>query len=872
MTEGCLSAVKARVPWPNPLASTIGLSLNSLNLIFSVQNTSIPLDISPSALSESITSVAELFQEENAPLDEVKFWESIHQDSPALSKSFMDPALPGGLTYPSTDDTREHIKADMDPAGVSVVATLIERLLARFEFDAQTIHITINHPGNISIHISIDNVLYQTANGRTGEGSTTCGERRTLSIGGLSFSVRNLDSLTTYPSFSDTSSKRTSRPVSPSSSVDEETQDKLSQSIASFPLRDASPSSSVTSSMYQSALSLSQSFHSAQGQSDTPIDDEDLPMRDDTPAVPIEQVFVSFGTTPISLELITPPPSRPLPEDDPFMDDLSNVPGEIVLNVSCGVIACAFQPWQLNGFLRLLDSLPTSVEGNSTEASTPLPLPSYTIKAGLRGLVVLLSSNTQLLRSAHDDHLIQQEFFAKPLVPLKLLSPHSRLHLDSFSLSLTQIKQNAETFPITSFTFTLSEISVFLFTRHIFGDSDESDTHVYPFPLLLTDHLLVDQYTSMHRQPDMHGNHPTLPAFELIDWTHPKTAEFGVKVSQWKARVNKQQSQLHSHSFSHSFMPSKPSTAPAVRVEGTNGGQLSRQMELDIDVAPLHFRGDLTVLNHQDGILSFFDELLLLRQSAIERGLMNVTSHHQPQEPQQTSGPLINVSIPFVRLSLRSPSPVGRGVRSGYVIADMHGITITLGHTLRPRPRTRFLPDSPTTERNDDLAARDIVLKAALSRLVISCSPAKSHIATAFLSVGSLSDTFKSPSREQDMPALDSSTAPLKPRLSVIRPSNTIHQSKSVQALSIDLPAVHIELSKPQLDALQYWADDTSQCLERLSGKTRIDAESVDETASQDTSMVGSRFFARSKTGSSLSNSTIESGEVIVKLAITEGI
>ncbi|PPR03614.1 hypothetical protein CVT24_007729 [Panaeolus cyanescens] len=859
LTQGRLSSVKARVPWPNPLASTIGLSLNNLNLVFSVQN-SPPVDISPAALSESISSVAESFiQEENAPLDEVNFWKSIHQDSPSLSKSSMDPSLPGGLGYSVANDG-DHGKIDMDPAGVSVVATLIERLLARFEFDAQAIQLTLNHPGNMSLHIFIENVVYQTANEKAGERPTFHGERRTLSVKGLSFSVQDLKPTSQYPAFSDTSSKRTSRPGSPPSSMDEDAEADLSRSIVSFSLKDPSPPSSVSSSLYESALSFSQP---AQGVPEDPVDIKEIPLRDKTPSPPTEQMVCSFGTTPITVELLTPSPTQSSSEDNPFVDAEDPSLGEIDINITCGVIAFAFQPWQVNGFLCLLDVMSTVEDSNSSVSSTPLPLPSYAVKADLRGVVVLLSSHQP--HAMQDSQLIQEDFFAKPLVPPGLHSPYSRLHLDGLSLSITQTKHNTDERHSTSLSFTLNDVSIFLFTRPLFSETSSSEHRLNAFPLLLIDHPTVEQYSGMHRQPDFEGSYPKLPSFDLIDWTHSKTADFGVKVSQWKARVTKHHTQQQQ---SYSLMQSRLASSPAIVVEGTNTIDTNWQMKLDIRVAPLHLRGDLSVLTHEEGILLFLDELRCMRQMEAEKTFVKTSTLPAHRESLEAPRPHISIFVPLVRLSLRSPPPANCTVRSGYVIADLHGIRVSSGNVTPSHPRARFL-DPSSSNQEDEIGGGDVVLNAECSRIVASCAPARSHVASAFLSIGSLSEPLAYKPDRQDIHEMELPNAPLKPRVSIIKPGKSIHKTKPIQAFSIDIPAIHAELSKPQFDALQYWADDTAQYLERISGKRRADDE-ITETASQDTSMVGSKFFARSKTGSSLSNSAAESGELIIKTTITE--
>jgi autophagy-related protein 2 len=90
-------------------------------------------------------------------------------------------------------------------------------------------------------------------------------------------------------------------------------------------------------------------------------------------------------------------------------------------------------------------------------------------------------------------------------------------------------------------------------------------------------------------------------------------------------------------------------------------------------------------------------------------------------------------------------------------------------------------------------------------------------------------------------------------------------------SLIVQIPSVHMHISKPLLDGLQYLADDISQLIERSFG-----SEDGSEKESRDSSLIGSRFFAKSRSGSG-TISGISTGrasaksESVVKIEITEG-
>lgn len=247
--DGTISSVVARIPWPNPLSATLGLTLTSLHLTFhvlaSTHHQSQPVDP-----AESMASMAESFvHEELTPREEATLWQSLHSEQ---LKYDDEQSVPGSLDpfLTTTEDDVRH--TDVEPAGIPIFATLVERLLAKFEFDAEDIMITIVHPGNINVTMSVAQIRYQTNAKRS---DTSEGETRSLTIEGFTVAARPF--LPTPPSSTHTPYDEIRQPVSPSSStssLDEETQFAMSQSLAFLPPR--SPSASVASSITRALSAL----------------------------------------------------------------------------------------------------------------------------------------------------------------------------------------------------------------------------------------------------------------------------------------------------------------------------------------------------------------------------------------------------------------------------------------------------------------------------------------------------------------------------------------------------------------------------------------------------------------------------------------
>ncbi|KAI0374905.1 hypothetical protein BV20DRAFT_1032957 [Pilatotrama ljubarskyi] len=321
LRDGSVGKVTARIPWPNPLTSSVGLSLETLHLTFYLEPTMASRAERPFAdnLAESVVSVAETFiHEELSAREEAALRESFHPELGSSNSLESEENVPGGLNpFISEEDVHEH---DADPPGVSIFATLIERLLARFQFDATDTRITIVNPQEASFTLIIPEIRYSTecqSNSSPAPGDsnalavekTASGEIRKVVITGATVTTRCLRPFSMRPTdvpdtmspvtqsrsavspkaISPTAtvstdsqafeepgprgshiylpglpspSRRTppvepSSPSSDSSDMDEETQMFMSQSIASLPPRPVSPASSIGSSMYQSAVSTS---------------------------------------------------------------------------------------------------------------------------------------------------------------------------------------------------------------------------------------------------------------------------------------------------------------------------------------------------------------------------------------------------------------------------------------------------------------------------------------------------------------------------------------------------------------------------------------------------------------------------------------
>ncbi|KAF7792955.1 hypothetical protein EIP86_004058 [Pleurotus ostreatoroseus] len=595
--DGSLGKVTARIPWPNPLTATIGLSLESLHLTFLIlPETSREIPVH-SSLAESVTSVAETFiHDELDPDEEASLRDSFHPDLDASEPALNN--VPGGLD-PFMNDEGLHNEAD--PSGVSVFASLLERLLSRFHFDATDTKITFVHPEHASFTVTIPAIRYQTdvvndiassdssaAEGKELRGGRASGTTRSVSISGVSVTTRclrpqspqHISSVETPKSPTSTTLPTVYRsPPSPtfsdSSELDEETHMIMSQSIAGLPPRPGSPASSVASSMYQSAISIAPTGPSPpmptyspeileQGKQSqvTPSTTQAASTKITRPELGVvtdeiqDETILSFGTEPVTIRLSTPPPVRQSTttsslKTPPSDHEIHEPSGALRLEVSLGTVAVALKARHIRSFLDVSQLWASHIPSHKVEESaddvTPRSLfDCLDADLRIRGFVLLLLPSHSFTR-ANDPNDPVVDFFNHPLVSPRLLHGYMRTHLDSInaSMSIRSTSESATSRTATpksvnstiTASLTLADISAFAFLA--LTDRDTENMELRASPILITDPNLPCQYSTMHERPDLRSTNSTasLPSFDIIDWTDPAHQTSSPRPSQWRAHV-----------------------------------------------------------------------------------------------------------------------------------------------------------------------------------------------------------------------------------------------------------------------------------------------------------------------------------------------
>lgn len=605
-------------------------------------------------LSQSVASVADTFlHEELSPPEEATLWRSFQEEAAGTQSNYIPGHIPGGLEFSSIihEDRR---KFEMEPAGVSIFATLIENLLSRFEFDAQNIQVTLVHPENMSLTLSLQEIRYHTTS-KDEHFSPSCkddgpqGESRTVTLTGTSISWKDLSaSPIASPSYlapqtplahsrrdSDVSMPR-NLSWSSDSSIDEDTQFAMSQSLASLPPQRCSPASSVSSSMYESAISTappviqnteSITIQLPEGPLDKPQVLEDPLEATDSPLLPSQQIL-SFGPQSITLRLTTPSPSVQAEESNPFestSDPACSNDTQIRVDLSIGIVSCVVRPQQVWSLVYLAQAISPNQDGQIERSRTQLPtsskVPPLKFDAQIRGIVFLFlpfAADTDI------DSSRLTQFFNHPVVPPTLDCGYTRLYLESLSTTLSisdarnvegsSIHQDS----IISFDSSLVDVSAFIINPVTESRESGATAGVLALPLLMTDPHLVSQYSGVHSHPGSTGINPKLPTFDIIDWKARKSRNFGIKVSQWRSqplrpnRVNLHQT--HKSHFSSNLSQAAVRiignrTAPPTQGEASSDASLG---SVEVQVAPLNIRLDLEHILQPGGPVSFFEEVLAL--------------------------------------------------------------------------------------------------------------------------------------------------------------------------------------------------------------------------------------------------------------------
>lgn len=526
-------------------------------------------------LTQSVASVASSFiHEELSPKEEATLKQTFYEDLTASTMLDNSNVPPGSLDPFYSEEDSDERELEDDSNGISMFAYLIERLLSRFEFDADDIEVTVIHPHRSSISVTLGGIHFgttlgtETSSSDPPERSTQSTVNRVITISAVEAFMRDLNSSSlASPSPTSTTCSGSVTPTKPTadSDIDEEAQMMMSQSIIGLPRYDepntlSHSTTSIASSLYQSALSSAGEARTSS--EETSASSQPLEIEE-----PLGQKIFSLTSDPLILRLCTPiNVVAPQPGEPPVREEMR-------LEILVGTIASALQARHLKGLMDMVMGLSnfyaqgTSVSSESPKSSSNNLLDQLAFSLSFQSLVVLLfppsESETSNLPSEYltlDKETLRQ-FYQHPHSPLYSECSYFRIHIDSVAglFSPNTPTETLAHLPSSSnssagLSLTVGDFSV-LFLK------PKSDSRMLSFPIIITDPYLASNHHYSGSRPHGQGI-LDFSSFHVFDWR--TGSEHGYSLKPWRTRNLASHEKYESHNLSTGRDPTgtrKPSSS-----------------------------------------------------------------------------------------------------------------------------------------------------------------------------------------------------------------------------------------------------------------------------------------------------------------------
>ena len=588
------------------------LSVRSLHLVFHLlprvaKDTHLP----STNLADSISDAAQSFAREEITHDESTEVHLALKSRGSPRSGMGDNYVPGGLDASSED---LGVQSDVEPTGISMFASMIEYLLSQFTFSAEDVNITVIYPGHSSFRFKVSGIRYGRPTSSPREST------RTIEISGVEIAHCDLTSsesptsgLHNSSSFVQYGQGATSRPIdrvaaatvplSSSSQTQIDSNELVRPSEppnAEHRPRSVSPSDSMSSSLFQSALMTQGSERESGGCEPKVVDLQGVggnnPVHTPsgrmtgsnmlscapgaTEGEPCHQVIVSLATEPIVVYITTSTP-QVLPKaptqhqsssQTTSLDRPDSQQPNLEVSVSLGVIACALAATQICAVLDVISvvgshSGRTAQPAASSDSSSVPPalslLDQISLTIQIRAFVLLLHSPPTSLTSCSPEeartvtHHGLDDFFSHPLVPPKIGHSYVRFVMDTLkadcSVSTTLEHLTSSPFPrrrpersrvsrdvlgktSSHIGFSVGDLSACAFCVPDNSTATHESRETFVLPILLTDLFLSTQYHPEHRPLPVMGRHLDTSP-ESIRKAFPTLPEF--EALDWTSQVHR---------------------------------------------------------------------------------------------------------------------------------------------------------------------------------------------------------------------------------------------------------------------------------------------------------------------------------------------
>lgn len=664
--NGVLGSVAVNFPFQNLLTAPLSLSVDRLDLTL-VLHKSQHLNTEETkagevgedavdGLAQSVVSVAQEFI--NEELDGASLRDSVTletgvrlpppppqelQQQELDDEDDMATHVPGSLDPFGEDPLDMHVRTAIrregsgieDVEGVSMLAQMVERVLARLSFTASNIVVRVIHEHKTELVLKVGKIVYGTEEKGASTDGVCAGEKRTVTIQGLEALTRPLvqdaaQSLTGSPDTSklvQSGSTQIIAPPSPPKPVDLEPQEEedegsdemdasMTQSMVSLPPPPGAASTTLdsdddddpSSTMFFSAA------NSVRAHTPPPLQERDTPLTppESSPTTPVKPAtfstpvqqhpvsasvsstlppltrILSFGDDPIVLSLITPPPRATSSNEEASS---AQTPKETLqLQVKVGVATIGLQTTHINSLLSIADEFKPA----GAKRAPPRPPKSQTTSppflSNLHASLSVRGIHVYLFELIHDNaDVIFERVFGSTLSNIE--APHLRLQLDGISANLTP----GPTSP--SVVGGLKDLSAFFIHCVPKSSSDAEPSEFWmASPMLIVDHHTTAQYDASAVEIKEPGHSYMVP---VQDWTNPAShisAAGRPKISLWRARLP----------------ATRQPRAPANLPEAEALEAAIVQVDLDsgstsVEVAPLHLFLDTVLLSWLLGYIKYLD-------------------------------------------------------------------------------------------------------------------------------------------------------------------------------------------------------------------------------------------------------------------------
>lgn len=614
LESGSLGKVTANLPWPNLLTAPVALSLSSLNITLSYSpapRSSSQAGISVDGISESVEHMAQSFVH-----DELHSTETSKSPSTSENISYKFPGTFDPNNRGDSDPITARDDEELATQGVSLIATLIEKLLSRFKFDVSDIRVNIIFPEATTLSFYLDRVAYKTEDAveqTIKAGEREKGEVRTLSLGKFIVSMKVSSPVTETLSSSTVSSDN-----------DDENMAMMSQSLAALPPRDRAPSA-AEASIYHSLLStLPETEVSSFPHLSSNEEQRILSMGHGTDSILATMVTPSLRISPDAL------PLGP----------------HIALDITISPLLLSLNPSQVAVILDII-SLFDQVDSPTpavTKAPSRTVVEDCVLNIHIANIACILWDSSLMSTELH----IINTLHARSPACHDLLIPHLRISFNNLNAKLSLSRTRSHHLQY-HFQGCLEDFSTFSFS---YG----KDRSLLVSAVLVSDSSLDPQY-----DPDDMG---ILPIFNITGLTRDTDVQKASTEAFWRRHSSRSKSEKH----------------PVVRIHSQTFEETTIKIDIPlhifVDIETIQFVNSYITRMTDFKKIETFEPKIEIPKASHTEGM--ASSAYIDQDNQ--SGGDISVQFLFIRIETSvSPISQLPESRSGNLALDLHNFHISRG-------------------------------------------------------------------------------------------------------------------------------------------------------------------------------------------------